>query len=116
MSREIDKQLAALGFAAPDKAAHTPEPWHYERDENKPETWLIAKAGYGYIAEIHREDGLEAEDEANARLIAASPELYTARMGSGLANELRAFLIGDTLEVFNEWYERHRAAIQKVKG
>ncbi len=100
----------------PMAATHTPGPWSNADDS------LFVTANGKLIADCTELDDGE-EDEmpegervANAHLIAASPELYTARMGSGLANELRAFLIGDTLEVFNEWYERHSAAIKKARG
>ena len=60
----------------------TPGPWEVEPDDEVPEAerWTdiqILKEGHGYIAGIHCAEGvhLTSEDFANARLIAAAPEL-----------------------------------------
>ncbi len=54
---------------------YTPGPWRSEEDLNKPSTLFIGKAGFGYIAEIHREDGLQPEDFRNAQIIQAAPDM-----------------------------------------
>ena len=63
--------------------AHTPGPWkwsdQYETGDDRPTFSLIGEGGYGILSC----DGVEnspqcLHDEANARLIAASPDLLDA--------------------------------------
>lgn len=57
---------------------HTPGPWRYERANPSPTTGehLIAGAKNGYLAEIR--DCGSGNISANARLIAAAPDLLAA--------------------------------------
>ena len=77
-------------------AKHTPGPWtHYDDSEdgktNRHEIAAIGKT----VARIYCTNGMEAEDCANARLIAAAPDLLAA---------LRALLQQTgNIEVLGEW-------------
>jgi hypothetical protein len=54
---------------------HTPGPWHVEPDEYQ---WLvISDCNYRYVALVGDKDRF-ADDAANARLIAAAPDLLAA--------------------------------------
>lgn len=57
---------------------HTPGPWVYKRENGSPTTGqhMIAGAIPGYLAEVR--DCGSGDVEANARLIAAAPELLVA--------------------------------------
>lgn len=59
-------------------AKHTPGPWRYVRGNGSPTTGqhMIAGAKPGYLAEVR--DCGSGNVEANARLIAAAPELLEA--------------------------------------
>lgn len=56
---------------------HTPGPWRYSKENGSPTTGqhMIAGAKPGYLAEV-RDCGSGCV-EANARLIAAAPTMYT---------------------------------------
>lgn len=54
-------------------AKHTPGPWIYD------ETWALINAEHGSeIAAVHAARGTKGEPQANARLIAAAPDLLAA--------------------------------------
>ena len=57
---------------------HTPGPWHVARQNPSPTTgeWMIAGSKPGYLAEVR--DCGSGDVEANAKLIAAAPELLAA--------------------------------------
>lgn len=57
---------------------HTPGPWRIERQNPSPTTgeWMIAGSAPGYLAEIR--DCGSGDPSANARLIAAAPDLLEA--------------------------------------
>ena len=59
-------------------STHTPGPWRVERQNGGPTAreWIIAGAKPGYLAEVGDCGGGCAK--ANARLIAAAPELLEA--------------------------------------
>ena len=85
-------------------ATHTPGPWGYSEGEiyrgNNPIASVIPSFEFGETA----------EDKANARLIAAAPEMY----------EVLSELL-DTLEMskgygFDEEYEKAREVLAKVDG
>ena len=59
-------------------AKHTPGPWRYQRENGSPTTGqhMIAGANPGYLAEVR--DCGSGDVCANARLIAAAPELLEA--------------------------------------
>lgn len=55
------------------KAKHTEGPWHYD------DTWGLIMAGKNEVAACHAgRAGTREETQANARLIAAAPELLVA--------------------------------------
>lgn len=57
---------------------HTPAPWRVERGNPSPTTgeWMIAGGIPGYLAEVR--DCGSGDVSANARLIAAAPDLLEA--------------------------------------
>lgn len=57
---------------------HTPGPWKYQKQNGSPTTGkhMISGAKPGYLAEVR--DCGSGDVEANARLIAAAPELLEA--------------------------------------
>jgi hypothetical protein len=65
---------------------HTPGPWavfpHYCKDDPNSiyaQTWLIGLGQYDTIAEVRPgHDEFDGQNDANARLIAAAPELLEA--------------------------------------
>lgn len=59
---------------------HTPGPWRVERQNPSPTTgeWMIAGSRPGYLAEVR--DCGSGDVQANAQLIAASPELLAQAM------------------------------------
>lgn len=68
------------------KVGHTPGPWEYLEDDchDDERHGVIAKCTDLWIATCFRsgtETSTEAEAEANARLIAAAPELLTSLRG-----------------------------------
>lgn len=85
---------------------HTPGPWRVERQNSSPTTgeWMIAGAKPGYLAEV-RDCGSGCA-KANARLIAAAPELLEA-----LEMVMRRGRIDDSEEAMNQV----AAAITKAK-
>ena len=62
----------------PDAYHHTPGPWRVERQNPSPTTgeWMIAGGRPGYLAEIR--DCGSGDVRANARLVAAAPDLLQA--------------------------------------
>lgn len=62
-------------------SAHTPGPWQYVRENGSPTTGphMIKGAIPGYLAEVR--DCGSGDVEANARLIAAAPDLLEALKG-----------------------------------
>ena len=98
-------------------ATHTPGPWHYsEVIRGRDQYYRQIRADFK-IAEVHAcHSGVagtkkgRAEDEANARLIAAAPAMY----------EVLSELL-DTLEMskgygFDEEYDKLREVLAKVEG
>lgn len=66
------------------KASHTPGPWRFDEEHNeivgRPEWGCIRfrVKGEWSVASVETDCGSDAEVEANARLIAAAPELLDA--------------------------------------
>jgi len=91
-------------------SGHTPGPWHVaELCANRIK---VESHQDGYVAEVWR---YGADGDANARLIAASPELldaafFTQRSATG------DFANGYTIRVTGHEMEAIRAAIAKSKG
>ena len=100
-----------------EKQTHTPGPWHYSEVIRGRDQYYRQIRGDFKIAEVHAcHSGVagtkkgRAEDEANARLIAAAPEMY----------EILSELL-DTLEMskgygFDEDYEKLCEVLAKVEG
>lgn len=98
---------------------HTPGPWKAEEVRFNPNgrnsyfAWTVQGKGKGCIAEIkytghHPKDEI-SEDEANARLIAAAPELFAV-----CAEIVR---LGDAgIAVPEKVYIMSRAVIAKARG
>lgn len=87
---------------------HTPGPWHVEPLRGWPS---IRTSSGSVIASMDVEDAnpiTRAADGANARLIAAAPELLEA-----LEDALYPLDYGGS---FDEWETRARAAIKAAKG
>ena len=62
-----------------NKVSHTPGPWNIEEYNNQTlEIWPQQQNGYGCIAKIDKLFGQFTDSQANARLIAAAPELLEA--------------------------------------
>ncbi len=104
---------------SPVTAQHTPGPWKYERFQTTADTWLIERRDSGrksFIAETHCTLGHGGNAEANARLIAAAPELLAAleacekHMTHSLVelNQGNGGMVSAT--------HRARAAVAKAKG
>ena len=114
---------------------NTPGPWRYSKENGSPTTGqhMIAGAKPGYLAEV-RDCGSGCV-EANARLIAAAPELLEAcqtfaewlrREDEGFPEEIR-FNTPEGEAKWREWYgenlrvcalamEKARSAIAKARG
>ena len=103
------------------KAAHTPAPWLIE--------WNTAQGGEGHyikdindmgeisrIAAVLFHDDTDGETRANARLIAAAPQLLDALQTT--AANLRSWKAakGDGITTFDSWLEVVEEAIAKAKG
>lgn len=94
-------------------AAHTAGPWMVSEDrrEHAGQSYI---AGYNIESEVERVVGDEgisggSNDEANARLIAAAPELLEA-----LSDLLEKFGCGTAIELDCELCAAARAAINKA--
>ena len=85
----------------------TPGPWEYHSGVGP--TFVIEAATAGQFARVSRwTQGNRAEAEANARLIAAAPDLYEA---------LQAFIdAGDGHDDFTDEWPAARAALAKARG
>ena len=103
------------------KAAHTPTPWLIE--------WNAAQGGEGHyikdsqdtgelsrIAAVLFHDDTDGETRANARLIAAAPQLLEALQTT--AANLRSWKAanGGGIKTFDSWLEVVEEAIAKAEG
>jgi hypothetical protein len=84
-----------------EKHAHTPGPWYTYQSHKDVNRHIACKDGKSIAKEVHH---------ANARLIAAAPEMYEV-----------LFELLDTLEMskgygFDEEYEKAREVLAKVEG
>lgn len=104
------------------QATHTPGPWIFTSDGDAPMTHSIRGANRMWVAEIHDTAGTQHEVLANARLIAAAPELLHALQQSLWYAEIQAEVLkkyrphGDSLPRFFASIEQARAAIAKATG
>lgn len=95
---------------------HTPGPWQWwDKKGGRPPGYDLAKLhgpnGKSIISNMYGGEGLKAlgktsTDEANARLIAAAPELYAA------LNEI----LLDPMDPDGEKFDRATRAIAKAEG
>ena len=91
------KQMPDDGASAVERRVmrHTPGPWRVERQNPSPTTgeWMISGAKPGYLAEVR--DCGSGDVAANAKLIAAAPDLLAAieamRVAGGRAEFHAAF-------------------------
>ncbi len=57
---------------------HTPAPWAIETDSEDPQTLNIRSESVPFVASVWGDGGPSFEQAANARLIAAAPDLLAA--------------------------------------
>ena len=99
------------------KTKHTPGPWSINRAaathvQDARERGIAACGGYySTDAKLAMADG---EQEANARLIAAAPELLDALRGLLAARD--STTMGRERELYEEWIPKARAAVAKAEG
>lgn len=104
---------------------HTPGPWRVECQNGSPTTgeWMIAGAKPGYLAEV-RDCGSGCAS-ANARLIAAAPELLEVcekvsalygRLWDVADQDGAGFLSPESVKEYDEAHRMIFAAIAKAKG
>jgi hypothetical protein len=105
-------------------AKHTPGPWKYHTESHRN---LVAGPDRLFVADVWTNDRLDAERMANARLIAAAPELLAAlRVAlswveldtpNGVQHPFPAWALRDNGEADAQWIaDRVRAAIAKAEG
>jgi hypothetical protein len=98
--------------------AHTPGPWEYDYSQAPADEWIISGPGFDpIIASVRRDEekGLTgAEVEANARLIAASPEL--ARMLRAARSHLTLFIDPATDSMAARLFTDIDAVLAKAEG
>jgi len=100
--------------------SHTPGPWRYCPQNGSPTTGqhMIAGAKPGYLAEVR--DCGSGDVKANARLIAAAPDLLAALQVAEKFMEIASDWNMDEAEINGEmrstydWLEVVRAAIAKA--
>jgi hypothetical protein len=101
-------------------ATHTPGLWRNERDPNREEFYITSASREGLVPIAAVEFGfkgtLEDEQHANARLIAAAPELLAACRR--LLDKCEAFIEQHPDPGVDAWATVHcaRAAIAKATG
>lgn len=97
---------------------HTPGPWHVDTEDQDADI----HSGFGMVAKtMGHGNAQDGEGTANARLIAAAPELLEAAMEMAmlLENALRIGVINENLiiaESIRSVLPIHRAAIAKATG
>ncbi len=103
-------------------AGHTPGPWvaekgHTNRDEMEHGAWGSVSTDAFYLATIWADvDAIEGSGEANARLIAAAPDLYAVLKA---AVERSDRIHGEGLRRLTEMqdlYDAAVAALTKAEG
>lgn len=106
----------------PQRREHTPGPWTFDDKYSTTDTFFITGPKHQNVVEIHRtieelsDFGSDAEDRANARLIAAAPDLLEACQNA--RNVLAAIAVGDLKEVRanSPALQMLRNAIAKAEG
>lgn len=89
---------------------HTPGPFAIFPERDRLWLWVMDELGTKRVARVVLYDGLEDEMEANARLIAAAPDLL----------EALAVLVTDCSQIWSEAefpaLKQARAAIARARG
>ena len=105
-----------------DSAQHTPGPWHFSASLGKPTNHAVyERRALRTVVNLAPEFGLR-ESEANARLIAAAPDLLAALAGcaAALKEAGKDFAVANRHAARPNLYELHeqtaRAAIARAKG
>ncbi len=114
----IKQQMAKYGKAAP-----TPGPWKIREcySNGEPVEWAVESRHpehSGLIASVYMTVDNDEQDAANARLIAASPDLYEALKGvlARLNSHTSSIESCDLPEETEDAIEQARAAIEKAEG
>lgn len=95
---------------------HTPGPWQVDGDRNQSEMIIRQASSHGRIAYMEFTTGYADADEANARLIAAAPELLEAlERLSAFAEQMFASFAPVEQEELRPDLELAEAAIRKAK-
>ena len=95
---------------------HTPRPWRTIESTNKTMRTVVGPdfLGQGYIADVNlcrTSDAQDVDGEANARLIAAAPELLQ------LVKDMReAFYVKGTRKALLAVMERSKSVMEKAEG
>ena len=95
---------------------HTPRPWRTIESANKTMRTVVGPdfLGQGYIADVNlcrTSDAQDVDGEANARLIAAAPELLQ------LVKDMReAFYVKGTRKALLAVMERSKSVMEKAEG
>ena len=95
---------------------HTPSPWRTIESANKTMRTVVGPdfPGQGYIADVNlcrTSDAQDVDGEANARLIAAAPELLQ------LVKDMReAFYVKGTRKALLAVMERSKSVMEKAEG
>lgn len=95
-------------------AKHTPGPWFATQD-NGP-SWTIRLDKRATVASISGASLHIGNTEANARLIAAAPDLLAFAAEYVAEIEEQAVASGDDVSCFSPLYNVARAAIAKAEG
>ena len=98
------------------KAAHTPGPWNCNRSSASGYDIVCSENSPTDVCVISRRDKTTGEIDANARLIAAAPQLLDALQTT--AANLRSWKAanGDGITTFDSWLEVVEEAIAKAEG
>lgn len=95
---------------------HTPRPWRTIESTNTTMRTVVGSdfPGQGYIADVNlcrANDAQDVDGEANARLIAAAPELLQ------LVKDMReAFYVKGTRKALLAVMERSKSVMEKAEG
>jgi hypothetical protein len=100
---------------------HTPGPWHVSNETGKPPI-VYAADGYavGNATVFHRKHGGIDTSDANARLMAAAPDLLAELKQAAVELEEAANVLEPSLPALASIYrvaaDKKRAAIAKAEG
>ena len=96
-----------------NKTQHTPGPWHSQRPHGSDiPVWGVDEKSRGCVALVNMSAERATEAAANARLIAAAPEMYEALKALVESLDWEAKRSGTTYA----GHEDARAAIAKAEG